>query len=339
MKEKENLLEVENLSVSFTQYASGSKRRTIEVIHDISLSVKSGEILAVIGASGSGKSLLAHAIMGILPINAKTGGTIKYKGNTLDDKLKAELRGKEIALIPQSVSYLDPLLNVKNQISSPLEKQSRKEKQAFVSKLLKKFQLEKKVSEQLPDGSYITTVMYWYQFANMELGVVGYCDFTNIANYANLKGITDPRTYLETIKADKYATSLKYVDNVMNVINKYGLTKYDPVQPPAPVPPTPTPTSGYVWNGMDYTPVFNPNFYALRYGDLKAAFGTNATLLFSHFTMFGMNEARQAAEVFDPIAYRNRYSDLNKAFGDNWPKYYEHYIMFGIKENRNGKHD
>lgn len=150
MKEKENLLEVENLSVSFTQYASGSKRRTIEVIHDISLSVKSGEILAVIGASGSGKSLLAHAIMGILPINAKTGGTIKYKGNTLDDKLKAELRGKEIALIPQSVSYLDPLLNVKNQISSPLEKQSRKEKQAFVSKLLKKFQLEKKVSEQYP---------------------------------------------------------------------------------------------------------------------------------------------------------------------------------------------
>ncbi len=150
MKEKENLLEVENLSVSFTQYASGSKRRTIEVIHDISLSIKSGEILAVIGASGSGKSLLAHAIMGILPVNAKTGGTIKYKGNTLDDNLKAELRGKEIALIPQSVSYLDPLLNVKNQISSPLEKQSRKEKQAFVSKLLKKFQLEKKVSEQYP---------------------------------------------------------------------------------------------------------------------------------------------------------------------------------------------
>jgi len=150
MKEKENLLEVENLSVSFTQYASGSKRRTIEVIHDISLSVKSGEILAVIGASGSGKSLLAHAIMGILPVNAKTGGTIKYKGNILDDKLKAELRGKEMALIPQSVSYLDPLLNVKNQISSPLEKQSRKEKQAFVSKLLKKFQLEKKVSEQYP---------------------------------------------------------------------------------------------------------------------------------------------------------------------------------------------
>lgn len=144
------LLEVENLSVSFTQYNGGSARRNIEVIHDISLSVKSGEILAVIGASGSGKSLLAHGIMGILPVNAKIGGTIKFDGEVLDEKRKEELRGREIALIPQSVSYLDPLMNVKNQIASPLEKQSRKEKQDFVSKLLKKFQLGKKVSELYP---------------------------------------------------------------------------------------------------------------------------------------------------------------------------------------------
>jgi len=146
------LLEVENLRVSFTQYSGGisSQRRSIEVIHDISLSVKSGEILAVIGASGSGKSLLAHAIMGILPVNAKTGGSIKYQGQLLDENKKAELRGKEIALIPQSVSYLDPLMSVKNQIASPLEKQKKKEKQAFVSKLLKRFQLEKNVSEQYP---------------------------------------------------------------------------------------------------------------------------------------------------------------------------------------------
>ncbi len=144
------LLEVENLSVSFTQYSNGSERRNIEVIHDISLNIKKGEILAVIGASGSGKSLLAHAIMGILPVNAVTGGLIKYKGRQLDEKLKEEYRGKEMALIPQSVSYLDPLMNVKNQIASPLEKKSRKEKQVFVSNLLKKFELGNKVSEQYP---------------------------------------------------------------------------------------------------------------------------------------------------------------------------------------------
>ena len=84
-KENKNaFLEVEHLSVSFIQYDKGTQRRNLEVIHDISLSLKQGEILAVIGASGSGKSLLAHSIMGILPKNAVTGGTIKFNGKVLD---------------------------------------------------------------------------------------------------------------------------------------------------------------------------------------------------------------------------------------------------------------
>jgi N-acetylmuramoyl-L-alanine amidase len=69
--------------------------------------------------------------------------------------------------------------------------------------------------------------MQWMKFATMEDGVKGYFDFINISNYANLKGVTDPRTYLENIKADGYATSLKYVDNLMAVIEKYNLTQYD----------------------------------------------------------------------------------------------------------------
>lgn len=149
-KNNETLLEVKNLSVSFTQYKNRTERRNIEVIHDISLDVKSGEILAVIGASGSGKSLLAHAIMGILPVNANLAGSISYRGQLLDEKIKAELRGKEMALIPQSVSYLDPMMSVKNQILSPLEKCSRIEKKNIVSKMLEKFQLGRNVAEQYP---------------------------------------------------------------------------------------------------------------------------------------------------------------------------------------------
>lgn len=55
----------------------------------------------------------------------------------------------------------------------------------------------------------------------------GCFEFTNIQNYANLKGVTDPKTYLQNIKADGYATSLKYVDNLMAVIQTWNLTKYD----------------------------------------------------------------------------------------------------------------
>lgn len=84
-------------------------------------------------------------------------------------------------------------------------------------------------SEQNADGSYISSAMKWFCFPNMEAGVQGYFDFINNANYSKLKGVTDPRTYLENIKAAGYATSLKYVENLMNVIQKYDLTKYDPI--------------------------------------------------------------------------------------------------------------
>ncbi|MEZ5333849.1 MAG: ATP-binding cassette domain-containing protein [Methanolobus sp.] len=65
-----------------------------------------GEILAVVGSSGSGKSLLAHSILGILPSNAKLTGTMEYDGKDLTQKKKEELRGKEIVLIPQSTTIL-----------------------------------------------------------------------------------------------------------------------------------------------------------------------------------------------------------------------------------------
>ena len=86
---------------------------------------------------------------------------------------------------------------------------------------------EKIGSEQNKDGSYVSTSMQWCKFADMEGSVIGYFDFINTPNYANLKGVTDPKTYLEKIKADGYATSLKYVENLMAVIEKYDLTKYD----------------------------------------------------------------------------------------------------------------
>lgn len=82
-------------------------------------------------------------------------------------------------------------------------------------------------SEQNKDGSYTSSAMKWCKFEDMENGVIGYFDFTNISNYSNLKGVTDPREYLENIKADGYATSLNYVDNLMSVIENWSLTDYD----------------------------------------------------------------------------------------------------------------
>ena len=78
-----NLLEVNNLSISFTQYVQGLNRHDLKVISDLTIDIGESEIVAVLGSSGSGKSLLAHSILGILPYNSHVTGDIKYKGQIL----------------------------------------------------------------------------------------------------------------------------------------------------------------------------------------------------------------------------------------------------------------
>ena len=71
MKQKEDtLLEIHDLSVSFRMYGGILEQRELQVISDLHLTVRPGEVVAVAGSSGSGKSLLASAILGILPGNA-----------------------------------------------------------------------------------------------------------------------------------------------------------------------------------------------------------------------------------------------------------------------------
>ena len=72
------LLNVNEVSISFRQYVQGLKQKNLEVITDLSLDVQEGEIVAILGSSGSGKSLLAHSILGILPENANQKGKITY---------------------------------------------------------------------------------------------------------------------------------------------------------------------------------------------------------------------------------------------------------------------
>jgi len=114
--EKE-ILRVRHLSVSFTQYGRGFARRELDAVTDLNLDIHAGEIVAVVGSSGSGKSLLAHAIMGILPYNASMDGEILFEGTPLTEERMKKLRGHEIVLVPQSVSYLDPLMKVGQQIT------------------------------------------------------------------------------------------------------------------------------------------------------------------------------------------------------------------------------
>ena len=112
----ETILSVEHLMISFSQYERGWRKIQLPVIRDLSINIKGHEIVAVVGSSGSGKSLLAHAVMGLLPANASWKGRIAFKGEELTGKRVKELRGRKMVLVPQSVSYLDPLMKVGDQV-------------------------------------------------------------------------------------------------------------------------------------------------------------------------------------------------------------------------------
>ena len=101
MNSRENtLLVVNNLSIGFESYNRDMEKIIIWPISNLSVSLNKGEILAIVGSSGSGKSLLAHAAMDILPDNATTKGDIFYKKTKLDSQSIVELRGKEIVFTP-----------------------------------------------------------------------------------------------------------------------------------------------------------------------------------------------------------------------------------------------
>lgn len=134
-----HLLTVEDLTVSFDRYGAadgalrsprGGGRVTTEVLHALTLSVHEGEIVAVVGASGSGKTVLADALLGLYEPNATVSGRIWFDGEPLDASSLAALRGRGICLVPQSVSHLDPLMRVGAQVRGASQGRTRAERAA-----------------------------------------------------------------------------------------------------------------------------------------------------------------------------------------------------------------
>jgi len=111
-----NILEVKNLNIGFNMYDKLLNQKLYQMVFDLNVTIKKGEILAIAGSSGSGKSLMAHAILGILPKNAVVSAEIKFKNEIVDENRLSQLRGKEITFVPQSIAYLDPLMTIEDQL-------------------------------------------------------------------------------------------------------------------------------------------------------------------------------------------------------------------------------
>ncbi|MCI9129256.1 MAG: ABC transporter ATP-binding protein [Eggerthellaceae bacterium] len=154
-----HLLFVDGLSVGFKMYEDtagdglraylSAPQREVFAVHDLTISVHAGEVVAVVGASGSGKTLLADSILGLFQPNAIVSGSIWFDGVQRTADELARLRGHGISLIPQSVESLDPLMRVGKQVIGPGCKgwQARRAKQ---SELFERYGLAPEVERAYP---------------------------------------------------------------------------------------------------------------------------------------------------------------------------------------------
>lgn len=152
-----HLLQVENLGVSFSMYDSTegrffrAKKRTVHVIRDLSVSVHAGEVVAVVGASGSGKTLLADSVLGLFEPNATVTGTVWFDGQRCDARALERLRGRGISLVPQSSANLDPLMKVGRQVRGVAENaEDAKRREALQRELFARYDLAPDAADLYP---------------------------------------------------------------------------------------------------------------------------------------------------------------------------------------------
>jgi len=114
-------LSISNLSIEF-----GRRAGVTRVVRDVALQVWPGEIVGIIGESGSGKTLTALSALRLLPSRARiVSGVIKLEATPLlelSERQMRQLRGQRMALIPQdALQALNPTMRIGRQVGEPLE--------------------------------------------------------------------------------------------------------------------------------------------------------------------------------------------------------------------------
>lgn len=145
-------LDVAGLSVRIP--LPGTPRRWVHPARDINLSFAAGEVTAIVGESGCGKSVLALAATGLLPGGTQTRGSIRT-GETdvlaAQERELARLRGTRIGLIPQSApTHLTPVRTIGSTVAETLARHRRPATPGAVAELLASVRLPAETARRYP---------------------------------------------------------------------------------------------------------------------------------------------------------------------------------------------
>jgi len=115
------LVDVEDMTVTFR-----SRERVVHAVNGVSFSLRRGEVLGILGESGSGKSVTLRALMRLLPDHAQVGGKVVVAGHDvarLDESRLEDVRGRAISMIFQEpMTALDPVFTIGEQIAETVRR-------------------------------------------------------------------------------------------------------------------------------------------------------------------------------------------------------------------------
>jgi ABC-type glutathione transport system ATPase component len=145
--EAESLLQVRDLSVS---YRHGG--RTHRALHGVSLDIKAGETVGVVGESGAGKSTLGRAVLGLVPV---TSGIIRFAGQEitrLSHRDRVALAARLQVVFQDPNSSLNPARTVGSSVAEPLlgQRRPRREVAGKVAEMLERVGLPRDAADRYP---------------------------------------------------------------------------------------------------------------------------------------------------------------------------------------------
>ncbi|ATI62889.1 MULTISPECIES: ATP-binding cassette domain-containing protein [Edwardsiella] len=144
------MLSFQAITLEAAHYRWYGARRWSPLLRGISLDVAPGELVALVGGSGEGKSLLLQCALDLLPNNLRSHGTLSLDGKPLSAECRRRLRGHTLCYVPQGVSALNPLLNIERHLQRTRHLAGQHWDVEQASAVLRQSQLDPAVMQRYP---------------------------------------------------------------------------------------------------------------------------------------------------------------------------------------------